>query len=82
MEAAEITRLITDALPDARVEIQDLRGDGDHFEAYVESAAFEGKSMIQQHQMVFTALQGRVGCVIRAFSLTTALPAVAPSKKR
>lgn len=74
MELGEIERLIKEALPDARVEIKDLRGDGDHYAAHVESAAFVGKSRVQQHQMVYAALQGRVGGVLHALALTTAAP--------
>lgn len=75
MDQAEIERLIKEALPDARVEIKDLRGDGDHYAAYVESVAFAGKSRVQQHQLVYNALQGRVGGVLHALALTTAIPA-------
>jgi len=75
MDQAEIERLIKEALPDARVEIKDLRGDGDHYAAFVESASFAGKSRVQQHQMVYNALQGRVGGVLHALALTTAVPA-------
>lgn len=75
MNADEIERLIKDALPDARIEIKDLRGDGDHYQATVESASFAGKSRVQQHQMVYAALQGRVGGVLHALALTTVVPA-------
>jgi len=74
MNAEEIERLIKDALPDAKIELKDLRGDGDHYSAAVESAAFVGKSRIQQHQMVYAALQGRVGGVLHALALTTSAP--------
>ena len=73
MNAEEIEKLIKDALPDARVKIKDLRGDGDHYQAHVESSAFFGKSRVQQHQMVYAALQGRVGGVLHALALTTAV---------
>ena len=75
MNADEIERLIKGALPDAKIEIKDLRGDGDHYQATVESAAFAGKSRVQQHQMVYNALQGRVGGVLHALALTTMVPA-------
>ena len=71
MNVEEIERLIMEALPDAQIEIKDLRGDGDHYSAHVESAAFFGKSRVQQHQMVYAALQGRVGGVLHALALTT-----------
>ena len=74
MNQDEILRLIIEALPDAVVEIKDLRGDGDHYQAYVESRAFVGKTRVQQHQMVYAALQGRVGGVLHALALSTAIP--------
>ena len=74
MLAAEIERLIKAALPDASVEIRDLAGDGDHYSATVISPAFRGKSRVQQHQMVYAALQGRMGGVLHALALTTTVP--------
>ena len=74
MEASEIERLIKDGIPDARVTIEDLRGDGDHYAAYVESSAFVGKSRVQQHQMVYQALQGRMGGELHALALQTSVP--------
>ena len=74
MEAAEIERLIKEALPDAEVSIEDLRGDGDHYAARVVSASFAGKSRVQQHQMVYQALQGRMGDALHALALQTAAP--------
>lgn len=71
MEASEIERMIKAALPDAVVEIKDLAGDGDHYAATVVSAAFKGKSRVQQHQMVYAALQGNMGGVLHALALTT-----------
>jgi stress-induced morphogen len=72
MDAATIEQLIKMGLPDAEVRIEDLAGDGDHFSAHVRSAAFKGKSRIQQHQLVYAALQGRVGGELHALALTTA----------
>lgn len=74
MEATEIERLIKEALPDAEVRIEDLRGDGDHYSAYVCSASFIGKNRVQQHQMVYAALQGRMGGELHALALQTAAP--------
>jgi stress-induced morphogen len=74
MQAAEIERLIKTALPDASVEIRDLAGDGDHYAATVISPAFRGKSRVQQHQIVYNALQGRMGGELHALALTTAAP--------
>lgn len=74
MDARDIERLIKDAIPDAVVEIRDLAGDGDHYAATVVSSAFVGKSRVQQHQMVYQALQGRMGGVLHALALTTSAP--------
>jgi stress-induced morphogen len=74
MDAAEIEKLIKDALPGAIVRIEDLRGDGDHYAAYVEAAAFTGKTRIQQHQMVYQALRGKMGDQLHALALQTAAP--------
>jgi stress-induced morphogen len=74
MDAGEIERLIRQALPDAEVTIQDLRGDGDHYAALVVSPAFKGKSRVQQHQMVYQALQGRMGGELHALALQTSVP--------
>ena len=79
MEAAEIERLIKEELPDARVLIEDLRGDGDHYAALVTSATFAGKSRVQQHQMVYGALRGRMGSELHALALQTALPGEEPA---
>ena len=74
MEASEIERLIKTAFPDARVEIQDLAGDGDHYAATVVAEAFRGKSRVQQHQMVYGALKGQMGGVLHALALSTSVP--------
>jgi len=70
MHAEDIVRLIQEGIPGAEVEIQDLAGDGDHYAATVISSAFAGKSKIQQHQMVYGALGGRMGGVLHALKLT------------
>ncbi|MDD7910474.1 MULTISPECIES: BolA family protein [Pseudovibrio] len=74
MDAAEIQSMIKEALPDAHVEIRDLAGDGDHYAAVVVSEAFRGKSRVQQHQMVFKALKGRMGGELHALALQTSAP--------
>ena len=71
MEASEIEKLIIEAIPDARVTIEDLRGDGDHYAALIVSAQFTGKSRVQQHQMVYQALQGKMGNELHALALQT-----------
>ena len=73
MSATEIEKLIKDAFPDSDVTITDLAGDNDHYAAMVTSKAFKGKSRVQQHQMVYDALKGRMGGVLHALSLQTAV---------
>jgi len=75
MESGEIMRLIQESIPDAEVRIDDLKGDGDHYAAHVQSASFKGKSRIQQHQMVYKALKGRMGDQLHALALKTDVPA-------
>ncbi|MGE5537842.1 MAG: BolA family protein [Gemmatimonas sp.] len=74
MDSGEIERLIKAAFPDASVAIEDLAGDGNHYAAHVVSAAFKGKSRVQQHQMVYAALQGKMGGDLHALALQTAVP--------
>ena len=74
MDPTEIESLIKASIPDAQVTIEDLRGDGDHYAAYVTSTAFKGKSRVQQHQMVYQALQGRMGTELHALALQTSAP--------
>ncbi|MSO70025.1 MAG: BolA family transcriptional regulator [Alphaproteobacteria bacterium] len=74
MDAREIERLIREGLPDANVVIEDLRGDGDHYAARVVSASFTGKSRVQRHQMVYKALNGRMGGELHALALQTVTP--------
>jgi len=77
MDANDIERLIKASFPDAEVEIRDLAGDGDHYAATITSAAFKGKSRVQQHQLVYAALKGRMGGELHALALTTQVPAEA-----
>ena len=74
MNQSDIVQMIKEALPDAEVQIEDLRGDGDHYAAYVRSAEFKGKTRVQQHQMVYKALQGRMGNELHALALQTSVP--------
>lgn len=74
MTAEEIKTLIVDALPGADVVIDDLAGDGNHYHATVTAPAFEGKSRVQQHQLVYQALGGRMGGELHALALTTGAP--------
>jgi len=72
MPGTEIEKLLKDAFPDADVTMTALADDNDHWAATVTSSAFKGKTRVQQHQMVYAALQGRMGGVLHALSLTTA----------
>jgi stress-induced morphogen len=74
MQAADIETMIKEALPDAKVDIRDLAGDGDHYSAVVISEAFRGISRVKQHQMVYEALKGRMGGVLHALALQTSAP--------
>ncbi len=74
MSATEIERLIKEGIPGAVVVVEDLRGDGDHYAAHVTALAFAGKSRVQQHQMVYQALQGRMGGELHALALQTSAP--------
>jgi stress-induced morphogen len=73
MEQIEIEQLIKASLPDAQVEIIDLAGDNNHFSAHVISSAFEGKSRIQQHKMVYEALGDKMGGILHALALKTSI---------
>jgi stress-induced morphogen len=74
MPAHEIEALIRAGIPDARVEITDLAGDGDHYAARVVSPSFRGMPRVRQHQAVYAALGGRMGGVLHALQLTTEVP--------
>lgn len=78
MEAGVIEAMIKETFPEAQVIIEDLRGDGDHYAALVVSEQFRGKSKVQQHQMVYAALKGKMGGELHALALQTAVPEDAP----
>jgi len=71
MTKDNIEELIIQSIPDAKVTIEDLRGDGDHYSAIVVSKSFDGKSMIQQHKMVYESLKGKMGNELHALMLKT-----------
>ena len=71
MSKDNIKELIKQSIPDAKVTIEDLRGDGDHYSAIVVSKSFDGKSMIQQHKMVYESLKGKMGNELHALELKT-----------
>ena len=74
ISAGELEHMIRAALPDAEVEITDLRGDGDHYAARVVSPSFKGKTRGQQHQMVYDAIEGSLGEELHAWALQTGAP--------
>ena len=74
MSANEIESLIKAALPDARITVEDLAGDGDHYAATVISEQFRGLPRVRQHQIVYAALQGRMGGALHALALQTSAP--------
>ena len=71
MTAIQIKNLIEESLPDSRVEIEDLKGDGDHYSATVISKSFSGKSRVEQHKMVYDSLKGRMGNELHALAIKT-----------
>jgi stress-induced morphogen len=74
MDAHDIEKLIKTGIPDAKVTIRDLAGDGDHYAAEVVAESFRGKSRVQQHQMVYDALKGNMGGALHALALQTSAP--------
>ncbi len=74
MSADQIKAFLLKAFPDALIDLKDLAGDNDHFEATITTRAFQGKTRIQQHQMVYEALQGHMGTKLHALSLKTKIP--------
>ena len=73
LEKKIIEKLIKSSIPDAKVTIEDLRGDGDHYSATVISKTFDGKSKIEQHKMVYNSLEGKMGKELHALMLKTKL---------
>lgn len=74
MSIDDLRQMIEDDLPGASVKIEDLRGDGDHYAAHIVYEGFSGKSRVQQHQMVYKALKGKMGGELHALALTTSAP--------
>ena len=74
MDSQTIKTLIENGIPDAQVSVEDVRGDGQHFAAHVTSPAFIGKSRVQQHQMVYTAIKDMMGGALHALAIQTSCP--------
>ena len=74
MAATQIESLIVAGIPDASVEIIDLAGDGDHYEARVTAETFRGLPLVKQHKLVYDALGGRMGGELHALALETSVP--------
>ena len=75
MPIAELERSLREAFPDAQIQVDDLAGDGDHYKARIVSTAFAGLNRVKQHQLVYSALKGRVGGELHALALETSVPA-------
>ena len=75
MSIADLEANLREAFPDAQIGIDDLAGDGDHYRARIVSTAFSGLSRVKQHQLVYAALKGKVGCELHALALETSAPA-------
>jgi stress-induced morphogen len=71
----ELRQLLSDSFPDASIDVVDLAGDNDHYQASIVSEQFIGKSRVQQHQMVYQALKGKMGDELHALALKTRTPA-------
>jgi len=74
MSANEIEELILKTFPNAKITIDDLRGDGDHYAAQIVTEEFKGKTRVQQHQMIYNAMEGKVGKELHALALNTSAP--------
>jgi stress-induced morphogen len=72
----ELEQMLHEAFPDAEIDVVDLAGDNDHYQASITSAHFVGKTRIQQHQMVYSALKGKMGDQLHALALKTRIPSV------
>ena len=67
-----LEKLLSESLPNAKIHIEDLRGDGDHYSAtIIFKKLFKGKSRIQQHQIVYDALKGKMGSELHALMIKT-----------
>ena len=71
LSTSEIKRLIVSSIPDAEIELRDLAGDNNHFEATITSSAFKGLSKIEQHKLVYKSLKGKMGNELHALSINT-----------
>jgi len=71
LKLEEIKSLIKESIPDAQITIQDLVGDNNHYSATIKSKVFSGKSKIEQHQLVYKALKGKMGNELHALALNT-----------
>lgn len=71
MNPDEIAAMLREGIPGAKIEIEDVRGDGEYYTAKVSSESFRGKSRIQQHQMVYAAMKGKIGTALHALSIQT-----------
>ncbi len=71
IDAQELKNLLEEYFSDADITLTDLRGDQDHYLLSIKSASFQGKNRVQQHQLVYEALKGKVGTQLHALALQT-----------
>ena len=71
LKLEEIKSLIKEAIPDAEITIQDTAGDDNHYSATIKSKIFTGKSKIEQHKLVYKALNGKMGNELHALAINT-----------
>jgi stress-induced morphogen len=74
MSQPDLEAALREGFPDAEIEIQDLAGDGDHYKARIVSPAFQGLARVRQHQLVYSALKGKMGGELHALALETSAP--------
>ena len=74
IEMNTLEEMLNEGLPGADIKIEDMRGDGEAYAAYISYNGFVGKSRVQQHQMVYSALQGKMGDELHALQIHTSVP--------
>ena len=77
IDGIEIEKLLKDAFPTATIQVEDLAGDRNHYAAIITANEFKGLSRVKQHQLVYTALKGKMdgpNGALHALALTTKIP--------
>ena len=81
MPLPDLQSALAAAFPTAQIEVTDLAGDGDHYRARIVAEAFRGLPRVRQHQLVYAALQGRMGGELHALALETRAPDSPPGSQ-